>query len=521
MARRISDLPADINLTGDEQIPAQESGRGVKIGLGSLRDWLSTHLTTNVTLGNVPVASGQDFEASGAIKQGQGVGLFTDGATTKIKASNNSNLTLVQGADSSFEGNMDDFDVDFKALVGDVKRRPLATAEMIANPTDPNANFVSAIAGDQRGFNIKLTPKTDGTGWEWNPETNSGQGEAFNVAVDGSSTYEMEIYRVELLNSGIGTLYRRQPAGKNSRIWYSRVGNRNHQVNFFTSSGDFNGANNYAFTLGSVDLSTFRASANNLTLSFIFSQSDSSSINTSSNIYDYSQNLIASGHTDYHYIDDSLEQTSGRHGVTLAQDGTNLVLYEYEPATAPKFSAYNKDNYRMSFDLDKISLNTTNGSLEITTSNRGGSFNLTFNLYAGGSLVKSQNLSSLGNTETISLNVGEITSITNANYAIEFEFVDNQIDTQAPDKLKVYKQVNTANSNDAGFTIPDDYTFSDIELLGIRNTNLSSSLSRSKLFKLTDTKCMVEVYCEPYFRSTPKISKSGSDVLWVRWIMFF
>ena len=510
---RISDLPSDINITGDELIPAVESGSNVKIPVSSLVSHISNHVTTNVQVGNVPLASGQTFEAEGDIKQGQGVSIFRDQSNNiKMKASDNSTLALSLGASSSFAENVDDFQVDFSTLTTDVKWSPQAINETEPDPSDANANFVSKINNSSNpniiGFNVKLAVKSGG-GWEWNPEANSNTGEAFRVQ-DGQGN-SVEVYRVDLTASGGVTAYVRNWTGSRQFVWYSYIGSKDFTTNYFSTGSDFNNTN-ITGSLGSSDLTNFQASGNDLTLSFIWSNSDSSYQTNTQYNFSYNQPVVLTGEADYTFLSTELEQTSGRHGVTLTAVSGSSVRFEYNPTTKPKFGAY-ESNFTQTFDLDRIELNTDNNTILFTNSNRSTSFPLIWRVYAGGNLVftSSQFTLNSGVARSYNLTSSQKDAIVNASHAIEFEFVsrNSNLTSNWPDSLLVFKQVGTSNSGDQGFTEPADYTFKGIPLTDTRTSNVSFSAPLT--FKVTDTKLLTRCFVYPWFVSRPKITKNSSN----------
>ena len=196
---KITELPLDISLSGNEIIPAVDGARNVGITLQGVSTYIADTLTTQINVTNTTNTFSRAYPVSGAIAQGQGASLFTDtDGMVKMRAADNSSTVVPLTSVEELSANINDFEFTLSDITDSVKVPFFQFSFANLQSTD-----LDDWGGDRTpanyGFKVTMTQATDeatqGYAWRWQRESTDP---IFALNTPSYPNAFIEIVRVEI-----------------------------------------------------------------------------------------------------------------------------------------------------------------------------------------------------------------------------------------------------------------------------------------------------------------------------------
>ena len=168
---KITELPLDISLSGNEIIPAVDGARNVGITLQGVSTYIADTLTTEINVTNTTNTFSRAYPVSGAIAQGQGVSVFTDtDGVVKMRAADNSSTVVPLTTVEELSANINDFEFTLTDITDSVKVPFFQFSFANLQSTDLDEWAPTRFSSDL-GFKVTMTQatneQTQGYSWRW------------------------------------------------------------------------------------------------------------------------------------------------------------------------------------------------------------------------------------------------------------------------------------------------------------------------------------------------------------------
>ena len=339
---KITELPLDISLSGNEIIPAVDGARNVGITLQGVSTYIADTLTTQVNVTNTTNTFSRAYPVSGAIAQGQGASLFTDtDGMVKMRAADNSSTVVPLTTVEELSANINDFEFTLTDITDSV-RVPFFQFSFAPLQSTDLDDWASTRYSSDTGFKVTMTQATDeatqGYSWRWQREPTDP---VFALSQTQYVTSYIEIVRVEVRTgdmfitirdhgsafSNINAIfYRSVYAGGSGALLSSDNGNSDSDYTVL-SNGD------REYQMGRFDANDVAAmvAANNVLDVFITTSSSSSTSNTSYS-YKLSRRVLETPATKT--LDTDSFDEDGYMTVEMTQAPGSTTLWTWDPETA-------------------------------------------------------------------------------------------------------------------------------------------------------------------------------------------
>ena len=338
---KITELPLDISLSGNEIIPAVDGARNVAITLQGVSTYIADTLTTQVNVTNTTNTFSRAYPVSGAIAQGQGASLFTDtDGMVKMRAADNSSTIVPLTTVEELSANINDFQFNLTDITDSV-RVPYFQFDFAPLQSTDLDDWAPTRYSSDLGFKVTMTQATDeatqGYSWRWQRESTDP---IFALSQGQYPTAFIEIVRVEVRTGDMfitirdhgntftnsnTIFYRFVYAGNSGALLSSDNGNTDSDYTVL-SNGD------REYQMGRFDTNDVAAmvAANNVLDIFIITSS-SSSASHSTYSYRLSRRILET--PDTKTLDTDSFDEDGYMTVEMTQPSGSTNLWTWSPET--------------------------------------------------------------------------------------------------------------------------------------------------------------------------------------------